>query len=81
MALKFGRRLEKLSWKVFEKGMKINMMSYVKVRSLTTYHILLAEIQRTPIELYALTLTMDFQQRLAHLPSSWLVNQAISPES
>ena len=30
------------------------------------------------MELYALNLTMGFQQRLAHLPSYWLNNQATS---
>ena len=58
--------------------MKIHMMSRVKVRSSTTYHILLAEFGELPMELYALKLTMGFQQRLAHLPSSWLVGQATS---
>ena len=35
-------------WKVFKKGMKMHMMSHVKVLSLTTYHILLAEIGEFP---------------------------------
>ena len=30
------------------------------------------------MELYALKLTLSFQQQLAHLPSSWLVNEVIS---
>ena len=53
-------------------------MSHVKVRSSTTYHILSAKFRELPIELYARKLTMGFQQRLAHLPSSWLVSQAAS---
>ena len=31
-------------WKVFEKGMKMHMISHVKVCCLTTYHILLADL-------------------------------------
>jgi hypothetical protein len=45
MALKFGEA----TWKVFEKGMKMHMMSHVKVCSLTTYHILLTEFGEFPI--------------------------------
>ena len=45
---------------------------------LTTYHILLAEFGELPIELYALKLTMGFQQRLVRLSPSWLVSKAIS---
>ena len=44
-------------WKVFEKGMKIHMMSHVKVRFPTTYHILLAKFGVFPMELYALITT------------------------
>ena len=65
-------------WKVFEKGMKIHMMSNIKVHPSTTYHILLAEFGELPMQLYALKLTLSFQQWLAHPPSSWLVSQAIS---
>lgn len=54
------------------------MMSHIKVHSLTTYHISLAEFGKPVIEIYALELTMVFEQRLAHLPSSWLINQATS---
>ena len=39
---KLGRRLETLLGRFFEKSMKIYMMSHVKVRSSTTYYILLA---------------------------------------
>jgi len=74
----WGGDLKNSHWKVFEKDMKIHMMSHVKVRSSTTYHILLAEFGELPMELYALKLTMGFQQRLAHLPSSRLVSQATS---
>ena len=58
--------------------MKIHIMSHIKVHSSITYHILLAEFGELPMELYALNLTMSFQQRLAHLRSSWLVSQARS---
>ena len=58
--------------------MKSHMMSHVKVRSLTTYHILLAEFGELRMELFAPKLTMSFQEWLAHLPSSWLANQANS---
>ena len=34
-------QLENFHWKVFEKGMKMHMMSHVKVTTLTTYSILL----------------------------------------
>jgi hypothetical protein len=44
----------------------MHMMSHVKVCSPTTYHILLAKFGGIPIELYALNLTMGFQQWLAH---------------
>lgn len=41
MALKFGYvDLKNSHRKVFEKGMKMEMMSHVKVHSLITYHIL-----------------------------------------
>ena len=30
------------------------------------------------MELYAPKLTVSFQQQLVHLPTSWLVNQAVS---
>jgi hypothetical protein len=35
--------LKNSHWKVFQKGMKIHMMSHLKVHFLTTYHILLTE--------------------------------------
>ena len=60
----WGGELENSHWKVFEKGMKIHMMSHVKVCSSTTYHILLAEFKQLCIKLYALELTMGFQQPL-----------------
>ena len=74
----FGRRLEKLSLEGLEKGMTMHMMSHVKVHSSTTYHISLVEFGKLPIELYSLKLTMGFQQRLVHLPPSWLVSKATS---
>jgi hypothetical protein len=57
--------------------MKILVMSRIKVHPLATYHILWAE-SGLPMELYAIKLTLSSQQRLVHLPSSWLVNQATS---
>jgi hypothetical protein len=54
------------------------MTSHVKVCSLTTYHIMLVEFGELPMELYALRLTMSFQQCLAHLPSFCVANQATS---
>ena len=43
--------LKNFHWKVFEKGMEIHMMSPVKVRLSTTYHILLAEFRQLYMEL------------------------------
>ena len=63
----WGGDLKYSHWKVFKKGMKMDMMSHVKVLSLITYHILLAKFGKLPIELYTLKLTMSFQQWLAHL--------------
>ena len=74
----WGGDLKSSDWKVSEKGMKMHMMSHVKVWSTTTYHILLAEFRELPIELYTLKLTMGFQQQLAHLTPSWLVSKATS---
>jgi hypothetical protein len=74
----WGGDLKNSYWKVFEKGMKMHMVSQVQVHSLTTHHILLAKFRELPIELYTLKLTMGFQQRLAHLSPSWLVNKATS---
>jgi hypothetical protein len=55
--------------------MKIHMMSHMKLQYSTINCIMLAKIGELPIELYALKLTMGFQQqRLVHLPSSSLVN-------
>jgi hypothetical protein len=56
----------------------MHIMSHIKVHSSTTYHILPANFEQLPIELYALKLIMGFQQRLAHLSPSWLVNKASS---
>ena len=64
----WGGILKNSYWKVFEKGVKIKMMSQVKVYSLTTIHILLAVFGELPIQLYALKLTMGFQQQLATYP-------------
>ena len=65
-------------WKVFKKYMKMHMIFQVKMCSLTTYHIMLTRFGEQPMELYALKLTMGFQQWLAHLSPSWLVNKATS---
>ena len=54
------------------------MMSHIKIHYTITYHILLVEFGELPMELYALELTIGFQQWLAHLPSSWLDSQATS---
>ena len=54
------------------------MMSSVKVRCSPTYDLLLSKVGELSMELYALKLTLSFQQQLAHLPSSWLVNEVIS---
>ena len=58
--------------------MKIHLISHVKMCSLMTYYILLIKFGELSIELYSLKLMMGLQQRLAHLPSSWVVNQACS---
>ena len=72
-----GGDWESLIERFSKKGMKISMMSLVKVCSSTTYY-MLAKFGEFSMELYALKLTMGFQQRFAHLPSSWLVSQATS---
>ena len=71
-----GRHFEKLSLKVFEKGMMIYMTSHVKVRTSITYHIILDEFKELPVKLSALKNSMSFQHWLAHLSPSWLVNIA-----
>jgi hypothetical protein len=68
MAPKFGDKSSKtLIGKVFEKGVKMYMMSHVKVYSLATYHMLLAKFEELLIESHALKLTMGFQQRFTHV--------------
>ena len=57
----WGGDLENSHWKVFEKDIKMYMMSHVKVCSLTTYHILLERFGELPIQLHALKLTTGFQ--------------------
>jgi hypothetical protein len=52
-----GGKLKNPHWKVFEKGMKMHMMSHVKVHSPTTYHILMAKFKELPMDLCALKLT------------------------
>ena len=46
----------------------MHMMSHVKVRSSTTYLSMLAKFGEFPMELYALMLTLGFQQQLATYP-------------
>jgi len=58
---KFGEVTCKTHWKVFEKGMKIHMISHVKMCSMTTYHIMLAKLGEFPTKLYTLMLIMSFQ--------------------
>ena len=53
-------------------------MSHVKVCSSTTHHVLLAKFGEFPMEFYAPKLSTSSQQWFARLPSSWIVNQAIS---
>ena len=48
--------------KVFDKGMRIFMMTRVKVQSSTSYHILLVEFGELLIELYVIKLALGFQQ-------------------
>ena len=47
----WGGDLQNSHWKVSKKGMKIHITSHVKVCSLSTYHVLLAEFGKLPIEL------------------------------
>jgi hypothetical protein len=60
--IEMGRQLDKLSLQGINKGMKMHMMFHVKVRSSTTYNVLLVEFGEPSIELYAFKLTMGFQQ-------------------
>ena len=62
-----GGNLKNSHWKVFEKGMKMHLMSPFKVYSLTTYHILLVESGELPLELHS-----QAHYRLS--TPSWLVN-------
>ena len=62
IALKFGEATRKPHWKVLEKGMKIHMMSHIKVCSLKTYHIFLVEYGELPtksLELQIAVASMD----------------------
>ena len=74
----WGGDLKNSHWKVSKKGVKIHMMSQVKMRSSTTYHILLAKFGKFPIEKYTLKLITGFQQWQCPPTSSWLINQATS---
>ena len=74
----WGVDLENSHCKIFEKGTKMHMTSHVKVSTSTIYHILKARFGELPIELYALKLTMGFQQWLTHLSHSWLVSKVAS---
>ena len=53
----WGGDFKNSHWKVFEKGMKLHMMSRVKVCSLTTYHTLMAEFGEFHTTSYALKLS------------------------
>ena len=44
----WGGNLKSSQWKALEKGMKMHTMFYVKVRSSTTYRILLAKFGEIP---------------------------------
>ena len=57
----WGGDLKNSHWKVFEKSMKMHIMPHVKVCSLTTYYVLLAEFGELPKEVYTHKLTMGFQ--------------------
>lgn len=57
-------------WKDHKDTYDEHMLSHIKLHSLTTYHVLLAEYEEFILEFYALELTMGFQQLLGHLPSS-----------
>ena len=50
-------------------------MSYAKVHSLTTYHLLLVEFGKFLIELHALKLIVGFHRRLTDVSPSWLVSK------
>ena len=64
--LAIGVYVSIIHWKLFEKGMKIHMMSHVKARSSTTYRVLLAKLGELPIESFTCKVSMGFQQHLAH---------------
>ena len=58
--------------------MKMHITSRIKVCSLTTYPILLVVFKELLVELLALKLNMGFEQQLAHLSPSWLLNTTTS---
>jgi hypothetical protein len=68
MALKFGEVTWKTLTRRFLRRHEDSYDAHVKVHSLTTYHNLLAKFGELPMDLYARKLTMDFRQRLTHLP-------------
>lgn len=51
-------------------------MSHIKVHTVTTSHVLLAEFGKLPMGLYAHQLTTGSKHWLAHIPS-WLSMQVI----
>jgi len=71
----WGGDLKNFHYKVLEKGMKIHMMSHIKVCIATTCHILFGEL---PMELYALKVNYTLSTMAFPLPSSWLVSQTTS---
>ena len=58
--------------------MKTHLMSWIKVRSPTAYRILLINFGEMTMELDALKLSMDYEQRLTNLHLSWVVKQIVS---
>lgn len=67
-------------WKIYKSTVAVDLHCHIKMHYLASYHMLLAEFGEllwNYMHLYAI----GFQQRLAHLPSSWLINQATSLSS
>jgi hypothetical protein len=60
-----------------EVAVSAESKSHIKVRSPTSYQFFLSDSKNFPWNFHLLELSIGFQQCLAHLPSSWLVNQGI----
>lgn len=54
-------RFEEFLLNVFEKRMRIHMISHVKLRSSTSYHMFLTHFGQLLMELYALKLPIGLQ--------------------